>query len=407
MKDDIRPTRQAKTVAAALKKNIFSNNPTEPVTQGVDLSVSSLPAVAGNVRLHKRVHWWLKNLSREQLIVLAIATGMVLVGAVYVSRALLQGNPVTEPAALSVNPGPKEPPAPTTVASRMTGMQVAPELAQLPATGVIIENSPEARPQAGLLQADMVYEAISEGGITRFLALYQESQPDYIGPVRSARSQFLDFLVPYDAPLAHAGGSPEALAQIKSQGIKDLDHGGNGATYQRVSNRYAPHNLYTSRAKLLELQNKKGYTSSTYKGLARKEEDSPATAVTARAIDFSVSSFLYNPRFDYDPATNNYKRSEGGKPHVDERSGTQIAPKVVVALVMAHRYAGIYSVYQNHGSGDAVIFQDGVAIPARWEKANRSSELILKDTAGAVLPLNPGQTWFTLVSTAGAIKYVP
>lgn len=374
------------------------NNDTAPIRPSA--TPNSLPP--GKFQVHKRVHWWLKSLSRKQFLAVAVIFFVVAGGGAYLLwQAGNQPVGKEAPAALI------DVPEPTTIASRMTGVEVPIALNALPVTGVMIENSPDARPQAGLNQADLVFEAIAEGGISRFLVLFQESQPEHIGPVRSVRPYYLDFLVPYDAALSHAGGSAEALAQIRSQGIKDLDHGANGPTYQRVNNRFAPHNLYTSRAKLLELQNRKGFTASNYTGFARKEKDTPAATPTARAIDLTISSFLFNPHYDYDPATNTYKRSQGGKPHTDERSGSQIAPKVVIALVSSHHYAGIYSVYQVTGSGPATIFQDGLAIAATWSKAGRSSEYVFKDAAGAVIPLNPGQTWISLVGTAGNIAYAP
>lgn len=350
----------------------------------------------------RKIHWWLKNLSRRQVVALGVALLIFLVGGGVLLRYISGQQPTVENSSVVET----KPPEPTTVASRMTGNQVAPELNNLPVTGVMIENSPDARPQSGLTQADMVFEAIAEGGITRFLALYQESQPEYLGPVRSARPYYLDFLVSFDAAIAHAGGSAEALAQIRNEGIKDMDHGANGASFQRVSNRYAPHNLYTSRASLLEIHNKRGYTTSDYKSFPRKA-DSPTAVPTARTVDFAISSYLYNPHYDYDAATNSYKRSEGGKPHTDERSGVQISPKVVIALVMPHRYAGIYSVYQVTGTGTAFVFQDGTMQQVTWEKANRKGQLMLKDASGAEVSLNAGQTWLSLVTDTSRVTYAP
>lgn len=350
----------------------------------------------------RKVHWWLKKLSRVQLIALGVGLLIVLIaGGLYI-RQMGQQKPTEENSSVVDVPKPE----PTTIASRMTGNEVAIELNNLPVTGVMIENSPDARPQSGLTQADMVFEAIAEGGITRFLALYQESKPDYIGPVRSARPYYLDFVVSYDAALAHAGGSSEALAQIRNEGIKDMDHGANGASFQRVSSRYAPHNLYTSRDQLLEIHNKRGYTTSTYKSFPRKASE-PSTTPTARAIDFNISSFLYNPHYDYDATSNSYKRSEGGKPHTDERSGVQISPKVVVALVMPRHNSGVYSVYQTSGSGVAFVFQDGLVQQVTWEKANRAGQLFLKDATGTEINLTAGQTWISLVNDAGRVTYAP
>jgi hypothetical protein len=120
-----------------------------------------------------------------------------------------------------------------------------------------------------------------------------------------------------------------------------------------------------------------------------------------------MSGFLYNPHFDYDAASNSYKRSLAGKPHVDERSGAQISPKVVVALVMPHHYEGIYSVYQTTGSGTAYVFQDGMVAQGSWSKADRKTQVTLTDAAGTELKLNPGQTWVTLVSSTPDVTYTP
>jgi hypothetical protein len=98
-------------------------------------------------------------------------------------------------------------------------------------------------------------------------------------------------------------------------------------------------------------------------------------------------------------------RSEGGKPQLDEKSGAQLSPKVVVVLIMPHHYEGIYSVYQDTGSGQAFVFQDGSMTNATWNKADRKDQLKLSDSTGAPLKLNPGQTWFTLASLAGSVTY--
>jgi hypothetical protein len=209
----------------------------------------------------------------------------------------------------------------------------------------MIENSPDARPQSGLGSAGIVFEAIAEGGITRFLALYMEAQPANIGPVRSVRPYYLDYLVPFDAAVAHAGGSPVALAEIKLNGIKDLDQFANAGAYRRENTRFAPHNLYTSTAGLDELQKSKAYTSSTFTSLVRRVP-TPAEQPTATVINMNISSTLYNVVYNYDKATNTYKRSLGGQPHLEANDGAQLSPSVVVALVVPHSYGGIYSVYR-------------------------------------------------------------
>jgi hypothetical protein len=301
-----------------------------------------------------------------------------------------------------------EPPKPTTEASKLSGVQITPELNQRSITGVMIENSLEARPQAGLTDAGVVFEAIAEGGITRFLALFQEGQPGYIGPVRSARPYYIDWLVGFDAAYAHAGGSGEALSLIQALGVKDMEHGANGSAYRRVSNRYAPHNLYTSTADLDAIKTKQGYNTSNFTSLFRKTEAAAATP-SATKIDLNVSSANYKVHYDYDAASNSYKRVLGGKAHIDEKSGNQINPKVVVAWVVPYRIHsdGVHSQYTTIGSGGAIIFQDGVATNVNWQKKDRTSQITFTDAAGNPVGLNPGQTWFTAVADAGRISYTP
>lgn len=299
---------------------------------------------------------------------------------------------------------PPEPPK-TTEPSRLTGVEVPFAANALPVTAVQIENSPDARPQSGLYDAGIVTEAIAEGGITRFNAMYQEAQPERIGPIRSLRPYYIDFFLPYDASIVHAGGSGQALAEVVSLGLKDIDHGANGGTFYRDSNRFAPHNLYSSRAKMLEAHNARGYGASTFTGLVRKAEKK-SEAPSARAVDVNISSFLYNPRFDYDAATNSYLRSMAGRPHMDE-NGKQINPKVVIVLVMPHHYAGIYSVYETVGSNKAFIFQDGIVTEGIWEKTTRNAQFKFGDANGSPIGLNPGQTWMTLATTPDRVTITP
>lgn len=406
MFDDIRPTKKYEQSYAKIDRSQEEEvDPPEPRFQPPDSLVDdeivmetpkpNKPKKKGKGN-RVRLPAWFQKLSRKQQLIIG-AISLLVIGGV-VSAVVFRHKPTPAPAPIvKQEPAPEPPPPPTTTPSRLTGVEVPIELDKVPVTGVMIENSPDARPQSGLKDAGVVFEAIAEGGITRFLALFQTDQPDYIGPVRSARPYYLDFLVPFDAPLAHAGGSGQALAEISQQGIKDLEYGVNSGAYHRVNSRYAPHNLYTSRAELLDLQRAKGWGTSEFTGFVRKAEQ-PAATPTKTSIDFKLSGYLYDPHFEYDPVAHNYKRFEAGQPHVNEKGGGQITPKVVIAVVMPHHYEGIYSVYGTIGSGKAYVFQDGTVTEGIWEKADRKSQIKFGDANGAPLGLNPGQTWITLVS---------
>lgn len=396
MNNDLVPSSTPKTETTILK-------------QGTIIRPGSSPTSAAKAKpARKNPIVWFKNLSgKKQIAVIAVIILLVGGAGGGTAFALLHKNKKAAPVVQKEQPKP-EPPKPTTEASRLTGIQISPELNKRPVTAIMIENSPDARPQSGLIDSGVVFEAIAEGGITRFLTLHLEDQPDYIGPVRSVRPYYIDWLHGFDAAVAHVGGSADGLSKIRSEGIKDLDQFANSDAYWRVNTRYAPHNMYTSMAKLDVVSNRKGYTSSTFTSWPRKGDQAAATP-TAATIDLSISSYLYNAHFDYDKATNTYKRSEGGKPHVDEKSGTQLAPKVVVATVMNYTaaYNGVNSLYDNIGSGKCYIFQDGTVTEGTWNKASGKEQILFKDANGQQIKLNAGQTWVSVVDAASDVVYKP
>jgi hypothetical protein len=273
----------------------------------------------------------------------------------------------------------------------------------------MIENSMDARPQSGLSDAGVVFEAIAEGGITRFMALFQDTNPADVGPIRSARPYYVQWAMGFDAGYAHVGGSPEALANIKAWGARDLDQFYNGGSYHRISSRAAPHNVYTAIDALQQLEASKGYSTSTYTGLVRTKKANPSKTPAAKSINMSISGPLYNAHYDYNPATNTYNRSEGGAPHMDANGNRQISPTVVVAIVVPYTLEsdGYHSQYQAIGSGQAFIFQDGNVTTGTWSKTDNKTQLTFTDAAGKPIGLNPGQTWITAVSDATKVSYSP
>lgn len=350
----------------------------------------------------------LKNLSRKQAIALAAIGIVILSGAGAAAYSLTRPEPapvVQKQAPAKVAPKP----APKPILSPLTGVAVTAEQQARPVTGVMIENSGNARPQSGLTHAGVVFEAISEYGITRFLAVYQESNPPDIGPIRSVRPYFLDWIMPFDGALAHVGGSPEALQRIKDIGTKDLDQFHNAGAYRRINTRYAPHNMYSSMDALVAAGKARGYEKSSYTGFERKAKEEPSKAPTAKGIDLAVSSAFYNVRYNYNPATNSYKRAMGGSPHVDAANNQQLEPKVVIALAMPYsvKANGYHSEYQTVGTAQAYFFQDGNVTTGTWSKADPKGQFVFKDTAGNPVKLNAGQTWITVVGDPGKVAYTP
>lgn len=351
----------------------------------------------------------LKKLSWKQWGIIGVIA-IILIGGCVRAYLMARKDPANKPMVITKTKAPNPAaPVPTTELSNLDGTQVALGTNKLPVTGVMIENSPDSRPQSGLKDAGVVFEAVAEGGITRFLALFQNpTVPDYLGPVRSVRPYYLDYLGGFDAAIAHVGGSANALAEIRQGGIKDLDQSFNSNYFRRVSSRYAPHNVYTSIAEMNALQKSKNF-NSTYTGYPRKAKEAPATTPTAKTIDFTISGYFYNVHYDYDSASNSYKRTEGGKPHTDERSGAQLSPKVVIAIVVPQSPDPdrVHTLYKPNGTGKVYIFQDGIVTEGTWDKTDRKTQIHFKDAAGTAIGLNPGQTWVTLVGTAGSVVYKP
>jgi hypothetical protein len=294
----------------------------------------------------------------------------------------------------------KKPEAPK-IYSPLTGLEVGDEaLTKRPITAIMIENSPDARPQSGLKDAGIVYEAIAEGGITRFIALYQEARPGLIGPVRSVRPYYVEWASAYDPAVAHVGGSARALQMIRSgnYGV-DLDQFFNAGTYWRANDRYAPHNVYTSFDRLDALNAAKGKAGSNFTPLPRKDDNKSKTP-NATYINMPVSSGAYAVEYDYDSASNTYVRKEGGAPHVD-REGGQLTPKVVVAIEvnMSLEFEdGYREQITTTGSGRAWVFQDGTVQEATWQRPDVKSQLSLTGADGKPISLNRGQTWISAMT---------
>lgn len=349
---------------------------------------------------YKRLVAFFKGLSRKQWLIIAAVVLLLAGGA---AAYFLTRPDAVAPAKTSKRA--VVPPKPAPIVSPLTGMEVSAEDSKRPIISVMIENSTFARPQSGLQQAGVVYEAIAEYGITRFLTVFQEANPENVGPVRSARPYYVDWARSYDAAYGHVGGSPDALQRIKDIGVRDLDQFANAGAYRRTSDRDAPHNVYTTMQQLRELTAAKDWASSSFTGWARKKE-APAKTITAQAVDINISGPTYNVHYDYDKASNSYLRTMGGEAHNDAGSGQRIMPKVVIGLATQYSLMadGYHSQYATTGSGTMKVFQDGTVTEGTWERAG-NEQYKFYDASGKPLALNPGQTWVTVVGDPAAVTY--
>jgi hypothetical protein len=351
-----------------------------------------------------RFQWFARH--KKLTIILAIVLVLLVAGGIAAALYLNRPKPVAQTPPKTTQPA-VQAPAPVYY-SALTGAKVDTQAAQTaPVTAVMVENSPDARPQSGLKDSGVVFEAIAEGGITRFMVLYQAEKPQLIGPVRSVRIYDVEWLKAFDASLAHVGGSAEALAEVRNGSYRDLDQFFNSGSYWRTSDRAAPHNVYTSFDKLDQLNAKKGYTSSNFTGFARKDS-SAATTPTATSIKVTISSALYNSAYTYNATTNTYDRSQAGKPHLDREAG-QISPRVVIVLKVNEQTVlkdGYREDITTTGEGEAHIFQDGQEIDATWHHASNNDPMTFTDASGNPVALARGQTWITAVpSGSGGVTW--
>lgn len=296
---------------------------------------------------------------------------------------------------------------------------------------VMIENHIEARPQSGLSSADVVYEGVAEGGITRFMAVFLCNLADVqVGPVRSARTYFLDWLSEYDALYAHVGGanSPgpaDALGQIITYKIKDLNQFSIGfptfwRDYQRLGHPVATeHTMYSTTQKLWDVGAKRGLTATDSAGLRWdknfvpwKFKDDQAGGTTGKmTVNFWESQTDYRVEWSYDSICNCYKRKNAGVDHLDLNNNRILNPKVVVVQFMKESHANdgyennVHLLYTNKGSGKALVFQDGQVTEATWSKANRLAREKFLDKAGKEITFNKGQIWIQTVPEGSSVTY--
>lgn len=290
--------------------------------------------------------------------------------------------------------------------SPLTGVLMDKTLAEKHPLAVIVENHPDARPQSGLGAADIVYEAIVEGGITRFMAVYGSKESEKVGPARSARTFFVDWAHGYNAFLAHVGGNMDALDKIKAERTPDLDQFAYPSSYWREysAGLATEHTMYTNTIKLREQAAKNGYsTANTFNLWKFKDDPSDKTVLPeTQEVAVNFSSAQYNVSFAYDKATNSYKRSMAGKAHNDKLTKEQINPKNVIVMTVNRKpvvtrinEAGY--LMTTVGTGKAKILIDGKAIEGTWKKQSASDRELFYDENGQEVTFNRGTFWICVI----------
>lgn len=293
------------------------------------------------------------------------------------------------------------------IISKLDGQLHPENVANRHPLAVVIENHPDARPQTGLDQASIVYEAIAEGGITRFLAVFGPNSPEKVGPVRSARTFFLDWNLEYDAFFAHCGGNIDALDLIPQIGIKDLDqfrYGTKAFWREPETGKAIEHTMYTDTTKLYEIAQDNGWNidQSDYTGVEFKEDLNKDQRLAKQNIIIDFSSESYKVKWIYDPETNQYNREMAGSPHQDAITGQGLKTKNII-IQEVKRSPTVTRINENGwdmttiGEGKAKVFLDGKTIEATWKKENRNARTLFYDINGKKVSFNPGVFWYEIV----------
>ena len=343
--------------------------------------------------------------------------------------------------------------------SRLSGLEIANESDNnKPVYCVQVPNGADgARPQAGLTEAPVVFEAIAEAGITRFAALFQNAKSEVIGPIRSLRSYYLDWDTPFDCTVVHAGGATDAIAALRAGGYREVDE---SLVYmwRNYSSYWAPNNLFTSAALLEKAAADDGYSTSNPQTLPRltpkeaeelvatarknagldqpeNSEDSSentaaesADSVTPLVKEFSVnfgSVATFNTVYRYDENTNTYNRSyasgedhivydciDTGKAQPDPKTDCGLARQVspsAVAVMNVDEYLdtdNYHHVIQTIGTGTAHIFQNGTVTRGTWKKSSKSAQIEFKEDNGNTIAFTPGQLWIAAIpNSGGSVRY--
>lgn len=333
----------------------------------------------------KRIPRWFRRLSRKQKLIVILLAIAIIAALAY----LVFGSSKKQDE-------PEVPPEP--VYSQLMGIEVDPEVAERPILGIMIENSTFARPQTGVGSAGIVFESVTEGGITRYLTMFQENFPKEVGPVRSIRPYFVNWMMGFDTSIAHVGGSAPALDLVEQRNAKTLSQFAYPEPYYRRSDRESPHDMYARTKDLRDLQQKLGHKTAEFKEIPRSA-DSPSQTPNATKININYSGPDFAVEFRYDKTSNSYKRFLAGTPDVDADTKKQITVKNLVVLKMSG------PIVEALGTGQVVIYKDGTFQKATWKQSTFRERVVLADSQGNEIPLNRGNTWFAVVPSTGSATH--
>ena len=363
-------------------------------------------------------HWFKRNQLYILLLVFAVAAG---VGAYYYINHALENRvpPVgvndKEEDELSdaVNsPSKNKEEQPSEVNSLRCPLdgEVVSSLPQDRPLAVMIGNSPVARPVYGVADADLVYEALVEGGITRLMAVYYHGQSARIGSIRSARPYFISLAQDTGAVYVHVGESPQAQTFFKKYGIDHLNEMPITRGFWRVNDRVPPHNLFSSTENLHQLAKDFNMDEEMEVGGFEFEKEIPAASEDFRK---SEEIIIYYPekysqvKYAYQSDTDDYLRYMGGKAYIDGSKNSQLRAKnIIIQYVNTKVMDGEGRLAMDvMGEGKILVFKNGIAYEGKWSKSGLEEPTKYYDINGEEMKFSPGQIWIQIVPSDTRIDY--
>lgn len=285
--------------------------------------------------------------------------------------------------------------------SKLDGLKYNEELLNNRPIVVVIDNHPKARWQAGISEAEIVYEVEAEAPFTRYLAVFQVKEPERIGPVRSARPYMVYLALNHNAIFAHVGGSNDAFAKLKALSVADMDglYTSNMWRYNKTK-KYAPHNLYTDIKNIREFADSKGFKKDVeYNGFSFNDEDLDLKSENL-AENIKITYNKSNTsEYKYDKETKLYIRYKDGEKHLDENNDVVITTKNIIIYIVDKKVLDNEGRLQLGviGKGTGKYITNGKSIDITWIKESEKSATIFK-FGDEELKLNPGNTWIQIIN---------
>jgi len=310
----------------------------------------------------------------------------------------------------------------------LSGLALSDKILNLRPLAIMVENTPDARPQSGMTSADVVFEVVDEHGITRFVTVFSSYSPEMIGPVRSARPYYAEIAASFDPIYVFWGTHPTFYITIEKLGLDYLSPNGDTSGASSITSNFVdpweagenqdairdgtrqrPHNAYVRPERMREIAEELGYKTDWGQSPFHFKNEAPeGDRGDISDITIDISSTSYKVNFLYDSQTNTYLRSCGGQPSTDRETGKQVTVNNVIVLFTDIRESGDaegHMIVRTTQGGDALYFLDGKVVEGTWGRTSALDSFELKDASGNNMLVNIGQTWVLMVQNVGMVDY--